>query len=386
MNTGRPTIDRNIYWVAAAYFFISAVILYTYNIQLGGEAEKYIDNAGRILNGQPLRNGFFGLFYVLYSLLVAFFVKFSIPLAGVAIGQVLLSFYAGLLLYRILLDTLDNRRIALFFFIAYLLCYPMQKWNFFLYSESLHNSLLLIGLYLFYKWQKRPVLFTLLPAGFVLLLILFSRPTGIVFLMTFFVVLITWLYRNGHRKAFFTAAGIAMIVAVAILNSPLTAFVNPDSIRRMEVICQVPETNTGAVYEEFNRQGLMKAFQVIRDEVGFGNFIKTGIKKLGYFFGMYRPYYSRHNNLLLLCYMLLYPLAIAGIFFKQRKPFFYLKLFSLLYLVITSFLIFFTCDDWANRFISPVFPFILILAAGGIDGLVTKFRRNRSLSGSNQLI
>ena len=75
MKTGKLFFEKNIITVAVIYFLISGILLYKYGIQLGGEAEKYIDNANRILNGDPLRNGIFGLFYVVYSLLVAFFVK-----------------------------------------------------------------------------------------------------------------------------------------------------------------------------------------------------------------------------------------------------------------------------------------------------------------------
>lgn len=373
MEKGKQPVEKKIIIVAVIYFLASAVILNKFGIQLGGEAEKYIDNAHRILNGDELRNGFFGFFYVLYSLLVAFFVKFSINLIAVAVVQVALSFFAGLLFYKLLLATLENKTIAFIFFIAYLLCYPVQRWNFYLYSESLHNSLLVIGLYFFHRWLSQAKFIRLVPLSILLLLILFSRPTGLIFLMTFFAVLMIWLHHIKKRLALYTVAGITVVVMIAVLNSPLTAFVNPDSLKRMEIICQVPETNGNAPYEEFNRQGLSEAFGVIKDEIGFGNFFKNGFTKLGYFFGMYRSYYSWQNNLLLLCYTLLYPFVLIGIFSKQSRPFFYIKWFAIVYLCITAFAVFFTCDDWANRFISPVFPFILILAAAGFAKTIAFF-------------
>ncbi|HMU09750.1 MAG TPA: hypothetical protein PKC54_07090 [Ferruginibacter sp.] len=375
METGKQPVEKNIIIVAVIYFLASGVLLYKFGIQLGGEAEKYIDNAHRILNGDELRNGFFGFFYVLYSLLVAFFVKFSINLIGVAVVQVVLSFFAALLFYKLLLAALENKTTAFVFFIAYLLCYPVQRWNFYLYSESLHSSLLVIGLYFFHRWLTQAKHIRLVPLVIVLLLILFSRPTGLIFLMTFFATGMTWLHHTKKRPAFFTVAGIAVVTLIAVLNSPLTAFVNPDSLKRMEIICQVPETSVNAPYEEFNRQGLLKAFGVIKNDIGVGNFFRNGFTKLGYFFGMYRSYYSWQNNLLLLCYTLLYPFALIGIFSKQSGMFFYIKWFAVVYLCITAMAIFFTCDDWANRFISPVFPFILILAAAGFAKTIALFKK-----------
>lgn len=377
MKTGKLFFDKKIIITAIIYFLLSGIILYTYGIQLGGEAEKYIDNAHRILNRQELRNGVFGFFYLAYSLLVAFFVKFSVNLVAVAVVQVLLSFFAGLFLYKLLFETLGNKTAAFIFLIAYLLCYPVQKWNFYLYSESLHNSLLVIGVYQFNKWLHERKFSRLMTLVTVVLLILFSRPVGVLFLMSLFAVLMVWLYRNKKRVQFFVFTGISITSLIGILNSPLTAFVNPDSIRRMEVICQVPETNDDTGYQEFNRQGLYKAFTVIKDEIGFGSFIKNGFKKMGYFFGMYRSYYSWQNNLLLICFMVFYPFALVGVFAKQSKAFTSIKLFSIFYLLGTTAAVFFTCDDWANRFIAPAFPFILILAAGGISTVLDYFPKNK---------
>jgi len=371
MTSPKYFIEKRILFSLILYFLMSGLLLYHFGLQTGGEAEKYIDNANRILQGNELRNGFFGIFYLAYSLLVAFFVKFNLPLVGVAVVQIVLSAMAAICLYRLLQQTLKNNTVAFLFFIAYLCCYPIQRWNFFLYSESFHSSLLLMGLYFFYttlqgirsgKWVL----------SILLLLILFSRPVGMLFWISAIGVLLMWLY---HRQQKLLAGGImllGLLALVGLANSPVTAFVNPDSIKRMEVICQVPVAQTDTSYQEFNRSGLVKAYTVIRDDIGWGNFLGIGFKKLGNFFGMYRPYYSWQNNGLLWLYWIFYPLALIGIFSKQPPEFLYIKWFSIYYLLLTSLAIFFTCDDWANRFISPAFPFVLILAAAGMFRLFTK--------------
>ena len=197
---------------------------------------------------------------------------------------------------------------------------------------------------------------------------------GIIFLFTVTAVLINWFYRNNKKiMACWLSLG-CLGALVGAVYSPLAAFINPDSIRRMEIICQVPETKADVGYTEFNRQGLYKAFKVIKDEIGAGSFIKTGVKKWGYFFGMTRNYYSWYNNLFLMLFWLVYPLALLGIFSKSSPAFYYVKRTAVLYLALTSVVIFFTCDDWANRFISAVFPFILILAAGGWQFINSRLR------------
>jgi hypothetical protein len=216
---------------------------------------------------------------------------------------------------------------------------------------------------------KRQLLIGLL----LLVLILFTRPVGIIFLVTVILVIILLLYRNGNKTGSAALSAGAILLVIALFNSPAVNYINPDSIRRMEVICQVPEANNSAPYQEFNREGLGKVYSVIKNEIGMQNFLVTGLKKLRMFFGLCRPYYSSRNNMLLMLLYVFYPLALIGIFSKQPESFYYLKRFSIVYISITSILIFFTCDEWSNRFIAPVFPFVLILAAAGVSRLLKKY-------------
>jgi len=380
MITSKFLIDKKIIVAAVIYFIISAILLFKYGIRTDGEAEKIIENANRLITGQEFFNGLFGYLYIAYTLLVALFIKLSVNLVFVAALQIVLSFIAALCLYKLLSDVLHNNKIAFLFFIIYLVCYPIQKWNFFLYTESMHTSFVVMGIYLFNKCLQDKKFKWFAALGIVLLLILFSRPVGVLFLLSLFTVFLFWLYRNKKKMAFFILIGISIVVVTGIFNSPYTAFINPDSIRRMEIICQVPEANNDVVYREYNREGLYKAFVVIKDEIGIGNFLKIGFKKLGYFFGMYRGYYSWQHNMLLICFTLLYPFALIGIFSKAAKPFYYVRVLALTYLLFTAIGIFFTCDEWSNRFISPAFPIVMILAAVGLLSVYNRFFRSGDLN------
>lgn len=357
--------DKKLLVAALLYFLAGGIILFWFGIQLGGEAEKYIDNANRIINGQELRNGVFGFFYLAYSLVVAVFIKLQVNLVFVGLLQLFLSFVAALALYKVACHTFGDKRLAFFLFCAYLLCYPIQKWNFFLFSESLHTSLLVIGIYFLQRVTRHASVSAWAVFIFSLALIVFSRPVGVVFLLAATMALAGWYLAQSQRKVALLFVFLGIAVVIGMVCSPLASFVNPDSIKRMEVICQVPEKDPGSAYTEFNRAGLYQSFRVVNEEVGWGNFIRAGLRKLGSFYGIYRPYYSWANNGLLLIYLLFYPLALIGIFSRLKGPFGLLKGLSVSYLLLTSVAIFFTCDDWANRFISPAFPFILILAAGG---------------------
>ncbi len=380
MQAGNSFFDKKVIIAFIIYSLLNGILLFKFGIQTTGEAEKYIDNANRILQGQELRNGVFSIFYFSYSVIVAFFIKFSIHLIFISVLQIALSFIAALCLYKVLLNNLENKLIAFFFFITYLLCYPVQKWNFFLYSEGVHTSFLVIGVYFFDKLIRQKKITQLIAFGIMMGAIMFSRPVGVIFLMAAVFVLINYFYRSKNYTFFYSFLFLSIIVIVGILNSPLTAFINPDSIRRMEVICQVPETAADIAYVEFNRSGLKNTFKVIKDDVGISSFFKSGVKKLSYFFGMYRSYYSWQHNLLLICYTIFYPFVLIGIFIRKGKSFHYIETLSIIYLLLTTVGIFFTCDEWSNRFISPAFPFILILAATGCSAIFTRITGNLSQS------
>lgn len=362
------------------YLVISFLFLHKWGINTQGEALKYIDEANALLHHQPLRNGVFSIPYLLYPLILSFFIKFSVSFFLVGVIQIVASATAAIFVYKAIYSTLNNTKAAFISFVAYLLCYPVQKWNFFLYTESLHTSFLVIcicSFTIFISEKNRKFFF----CGLITLItVLFTRPVGIVCMAVLLLVAIVWLYNNKKYLAGHILVVAAIIGLVALLNSPAVNYINPDSIRRMEIICQVPEITYSSTYQEFNREGLGKAFYVIKNEIGVGNFLLNGCKKLGAFFGLYRPYYSWKNNLFLMLFYVFYPFALVGIFKKQPQGFYYLKLFSILYIAVTAILIFFTCDEWSNRFIAPVFPFVLILAVAGYSSLL-KHKSDQNFNG-----
>ena len=193
-------LEKKIGVTGIVYLLFSVCILYRYGINTNGEAIKYIEDAQHILNGQKLRIEFFSIFYVVYSLIISFFIHFSLSLQGVAVVQILFCFIAGCCVFKILSDITGDKKIAYAGLIFYLVCFPLQKWNFFLYTESLHTSFIVTGLYFFYcilykgqneRWWVYAIL---------LLLIIFSRPVGIIFLLATLLTWFTWLIKKKKKS------------------------------------------------------------------------------------------------------------------------------------------------------------------------------------------
>ena len=100
----------------------------------------------------------------------------------------------------------------------------------------------------------------------------------------------------------------------------------------------------------------------------FSHFLRFAGIKLQYFFLMKRDYYSTaHNYFLLFNTILLYLFTIAGSFSKRINLNKGIVLFMLVSILIFASAIIFQCDDYNNRFILPIFPFFVILAARGVE-------------------
>lgn len=361
----KKNIDLKLIFISVFYFCVMFFFLFKFGINIGGEAFKYLLDAKSLLNGQGLNYGEFSYFYISYSFLIAVFLKLKIDLVFLSVFQISLSFAAGFCLYKLLNKKITNRFVSLSLFVFYLFCYPIQKWIFFAYSEGVHTSLVVFGLYFFIKLIDDYSFKNLLLFFLITFLIFTTRPVGIIFILATSFSLIIYFFTSHQKKLFWIFCISAIAALVVTLNSPFRYFINPDSLRRMEVICQVPQKGNAAPYSQFNRTGLVGAFRVVKNEIGFMNFFKTGIQKIQSFFGLTRSYFSFKNNLFLSLFWLFYPFAIIGAFNKRYQHFLMLKIFSVSYILMTSLAIFFTCDDWSDRFIAPVFPFVVLLATMG---------------------
>ncbi len=369
-------MDRKSRIVSVLFLAVMLLLLFFFGVNLQGEASKFLNEANAINSGTPFPNGSFSFFYFFYSLLTAVFLKLGLSFIFFGAFQIGMSWIAALCLRKLILQMSADDRLAFVAFLLYLFCYPIQKWNFFLYSEGLHTSFVVIGVYAFYKLLLKPGFPSAIFFAFILFLIITTRPVGVLFLMAAFLTFNYILFIRKQKRAALLCAAGGIAVLIILLNSPVRYFINPDSLRRMEIICQVPQQNSDVTYTQYNRAGLKQAYVVVKNEIGFGRFFHAGFMKLRSFFGLVRPYYSLKNNVLLGWYLLLYPLACIGFSRIRRTPVSSLLFFSLVYILTTAAGIFVTCDDWSDRFIAPVMPFIIIPGALGITHLYRLRFRN----------
>ena len=238
---------------------------------------------------------------------------------------------------------------------------PYQVYNSFLFTESIFYSLTII----YSSYLLRLTKFTL---HNVLILFLFlgllsiTRPTGILFfLATALYIFFRFFKHFSLLKKVVIICG-SLLIFFVILNTMLQAGGSLDFMlpfKKENIICGVPTTANAEIttFEKGNSvQGILYYI--------FNNgkqFCRLAELKTISFFGLVRSYFSSfHNIFLVLFFYPMYLLALAGArkMFVRKEPALVYLLAIILFYWITTLL---TCDDWHNRFILTVFPFIFLI-------------------------
>lgn len=351
---------------------IQSLVFFVFGIVTTGEATKYSFEAENLLNTGHFSEGKY-IFYSAYILLHIFFKLLGFETIGVYIVQLLINLLSMYLLFKLVVKLSKNNATAFVCVLLMIACYSWQLWAVHLYTESLFCPLIIIFTYVLFAMQKS--FKQKLTAGLLFLLILFTRPTGLLFIPVIGLLIMYKLYTR--KKILALVYGlIACSLFLVVLNYAMESGTSYDFIKPLVqnyVICDVPLNEQVSVQSSSlqNVEGNLPALvnYIIQNP---GSFFKMAGLKFLSFWGMTRPYYSYWHNLAFMCFF--YPLFFLGFIgaFKLRKingPFI---LFSVGSIIIFTLSVMFTCDDWNNRFIMPILPFVIIFASFGIKYLYNK--------------
>lgn len=299
--------------------------------------------------------------------------------AGMYLLQLLVNALAAVCFYKLIQKLSDKYQAAVFGTLLLIICVPYQQWTAYLFTESIFFSLVIIYSYvLFASFQKRltkPVL-----AAALLLILIISRPTGMLVLPAT-VALLSYKLFLKRKKLLAVAiwlpgiAGLLLLVDAAMKGKGEFDFIKP--FVEEHIICGVPQVAATGVVA--NGDSLRILLLYISQH--FLDFIQLAFRRLIAFFGLIRSYYSAMHNLLLIAGF--YPIYILSTFsvrhlFRNKRGFF---IFSVVLVATFGFSVMLTCDDWHNRFIMPVMPFILLYAAIGGSQLYEAVVRRKSQNG-----
>jgi hypothetical protein len=342
------------------WLIVQSFLLWQNGIFVTLEAEKYISQAQYFLSTGNLESNNYWL-YSTQIFLIAAAIKLRLSFTVIVIIQLALNLFATWMFYKLAVNFLKNSFLASLVTFIFIVNIPYQVYNTFLFTESIFYSLTVIFSSYLLRLDKPAIKdFTLI---FLLLVLLsITRPTGILFFVATALYIFFRFMRNIAAWQKLLIISGAIIIFLFTLNAMLQVggsldFMQP--FKKENIICGVPTINNADIktLEKGNSvQGLL--YYIFNNGKQFS---RLAALKTVSFFGLIRNYYSTfHNIYLVLFFYPFYLLALSGIWkmFRRKSSVFYYMFTIILLYWITTLL---TCDDWHNRFILTVTPFIFLI-------------------------
>jgi hypothetical protein len=341
------------------YAFIQLLLYYQIGVFTQLEAEKYLREADSLLQTGKLTET---KFYFYFPILIAFCKKLGFSLFFVVLVQSIL-FGVGLYYFNRLCKLLSDAHTANIATLLLVLFIPIHTWNFYLYSDSIFISLILVYSYFVYTaFQKRN---HIVIATILLVLLIFTRPNGILFVPP---TIIYFLFYKNLSLSFATKSFISFTLLMSTVFMIYSIFKGGSDLDIMApyinetVLCLIPEKTTNEKLDLIYSSNAMHNF-VYYIAYNPLHFLKLLSLKLISFFNLSRPHYSLIHNAFMIAFMLpIYGLAIwRGIVKRRTKNGFYKYVMALFAIYTLGIII--QCDDWHSRFTMPLIPYIIFLAA-----------------------
>ncbi|MEJ8843053.1 hypothetical protein WG954_11720 [Lacibacter sp. H375] len=350
--------------ISIAYVFFLYLLYRHTGIITVNEAEKYIVASQEFLKGNIAYTFEHHLFYSSYVLFITPFYALG-GVIGVVIAQVVFNILAAICLKKSIDLILPGNKVSTLGSLIFLFSYPIQYWTLTLFSDNFFVCLISICLYYTIKKKTMPEKIFWL---FLLLIQVFSRPPG-VFLSTVF-----GCYYLYTEKIVSTSRLWALVVILFLFLFSILFFIPVETsgyikpIAAGAIIVNKPDYDV----PEFNgleKSTLSAAYSYLFEHKGFSQTLGLYFRKLGSFFTLTRPYYSKLNNSILSLHYLLYFLAIGGLFLLRNKM--QLLIFFLVVMLLIANLTALTYNEWHYRFTLAIFPFLIVLSVLSFNYILT---------------
>ncbi|KAA9325488.1 hypothetical protein [Adhaeribacter soli] len=366
--------ERRLWLVLAVVW--AGMQIYLYNslgVKIVYDSRHFIGSAELFIQG---KRGLFGYrsSYGFYALLISFFLQLN-SLKALIGFQVLLSGLATIAFYATVKKISGNYWAAFCAVFVWVTWAELQRWNFYVLTESVFLSLSLLLVYVlttmrhYWQWMVIPVL---------LLMLSLTRPNGFLLIPVTLLALTVKFGRFHKRLGFGLLTGSLLLLPlwfwladyllknmggqVIIWQYPLGYI-----IQGYQDLVVTPEMPLTIPQETSPLKGL---WQVVRQDWVY--FFKVSALKLFYYLSMVRPYYSTgHNWFNALLILFVYAWAIRG--WVKLKTASWLKAFAAAFWLLQMGIIMLLAPDWDNRFLAPSLPLCLIFSGIGL-GLWLKSR------------
>lgn len=349
-------IFLGVFWLG-----MQVVFFYGNGIVTDLEATKYIYEAQQFLQTGHYSSGKF-LFYSVQIFLIAACLKWHLSFLFIVIFQMVMNGLSAICFFKLAkkFTNLTYAYGATFFFLVF---FYYHLFNTFLFTESLFFSFSIIYSWALFSTKKFTVVRALMLCAFVVLLY-FTRPVGLFFIAATIVYLLIRFYSKKLLLISMAAIAAAVAILFYLTNYSLASGGEFDFLLPYQnemIICGVSSiSDAHSIKVPVEKNSIQGLWYVITHYPDL--FFRLASHRLIAFFGIYRPYYSWFHNLFACGYFLImYAAIIAGArrLFEKYKPEVW---FMLVMILLTAATVMLSCDEWSNRFIFAVMPFLLLLA------------------------
>lgn len=362
--------------LATTWTILQGLLIHKFGIVTGFEATKYIDQAQLLLTtGEYSYNSF--IFYSTQILLIAACKQLQIGYWPIIVLQLICNAFSLYCFYKLINKLTGKINVAFCFSLLLVIMYYYQLYNVYLFTESLYFSFSIIFFYVLLQLRKANVQSVILVLIGLSILYL-TRPMGIFFIPATFLFFVFRFFPKKAALILSTSGVLFFILFYYVLNASLNSggefdFQLPYVYEI--IICGVPTTNAprkiGVPVEKNSVEGLL--YIIIHNHKLF---LFLSVKRMFAFFGVVRSYYSPLHNIYIGAYFYsIYILILIGVRKWKRtdKPKIAFILCVIFFTTLTTAL---SCDEWHNRFIYAILPFLLILAALAFIGPLPKIKSN----------
>ena len=344
------------------WLMVQVVLLSHFGIVTEFEAPKYINEANRLLSTGHYSTGNF-LFYSVQILLITFSkITGTFPWLVVFV-QMIANAISLVLFYKLCLAITKNHLQSFIVSLLLTVMFYYQSYNVHLFTESLYFSFGIIYSYVLFSIKKLSIKNSLLLAA-CLSVLYFTRPTGVFFIPSTILYLIFAFYRRQALLLIliFSVLGIASLYL--LLNFALGSggefdFLLPYLDER--VICGVPTISVPHnITVPTHKNSVEGLGYVITHHTHL--FLSLASRRLIAFWGVIRPYHSFSHNVFVGLYFYATYVLILIRFKKLVQNFLPQTIFFLCNILLVMITVILSCDEWHNRFILALLPFLLLMA------------------------
>lgn len=345
---------NKFFWILVGLFYlVELLVIYLKSgIVYTNEASKYLYLADHLAwdNWVELVEKY--KFYITYALVLKVgLAVFKDKLILIFI-HILLSFMSSVMIFRMSEKLFNIRWAARIAVVLFLGCYPIQFWTLTLYSETVFIFLYMLLFYYLILYRFKSLYFAIILS----VLVLFTRPYGVFFVLCFWMYYVQLTWKLSLRNYIGMFVFCFIVLFTAIVNYKVSSTFYLTGVLYREAMC----TNLQDIANPLNPfDNLSHTYQYLYYKMGAKALVLLEIKKLCWYFCMLRPHYSILSNLIFGFFNLYFFIGIYS-FFRLRTI--HQNLFVMLSFLFFAnvFMVVLTYNEWHNRFNILMLPFLCI--------------------------